>query len=286
MNGLIAIKNRSKSGFNLIELSIVITIVGFLLYITVRMTSGKAEEEKLAVTQERLNRIEQAITVYYQTFGFLPCPAAPSINHDNMNFALEQPSPKTHAGGNRVDDTDVSCGNVDTSGGSDPAAYIGIVPTRNLRLSNDYTYDGYGRRITYAVSRYCVAADNWSAANTYKCADSYPSPITTSGGTLEIADSSGTTWMTDANSKAAYVIVSHGKNGTGAFKYSGKILGDSSLSPAEGNNSKLNETDGTSTAASVLYSDMPISDGNINNAYYDDIVRFRTPLQIDYDATN
>jgi prepilin-type N-terminal cleavage/methylation domain-containing protein len=78
----------------------------------------------------------------------------------------------------------------------------GMVPTKTLGLSDDYAFDGWGRRIMYAVDMRFTAA---SAFTTIPATDSTPR--------MTVNDSSGNAKTTTA----AYVLLSMGPNGHGAL---------------------------------------------------------------------
>lgn len=84
----------------------------------------------------------------------------------------------------------------------------GMVPIHDLMLSDDYAYDGWERKFTYRIATGMGNATDW-ADSLYK-------------GDLRIIDINGNE-RTDIdrpapnNIGAAYVIVSHGPNGTGAW---------------------------------------------------------------------
>ncbi|MDE3016029.1 MAG: type II secretion system protein [Pseudomonadota bacterium] len=91
----------------------------------------------------------------------------------------------------------------------------GMVPTKTLRLPDDYAIDGWGRRIMYAVDARFTAGSAFIANPTV---DGPPPPCTApctpnAATRMTVNDASGNPKTT----AAAYVLLSFGPNGHGAF---------------------------------------------------------------------
>jgi len=274
MNKELVTQNRRKRGFSLLELTIVLTIVGILLYATVAVGLTQIEIAKVKATQDKLDKINNAITLFLKTNGYLPCPAA-----TNGNGTVSETGGST---------TCAATGILRDAGSN---VWIGVLPSRALNLSDDYMYDSWGNRITYVVSKYCVASTNWNTAypstNTHACAQTGPPPIGTNGNTITIRDTGGTPWP----NLVAYVAISHGKNGYGAWNRAGtKVTGTATVTDyvLEKTNGNLTTAGAATctTACSTSYNDATFNDGTILPAYFDDIVRWRTALQLNYDANH
>ncbi len=86
----------------------------------------------------------------------------------------------------------------------------GVVPVRTLGLPDDYMFDGYGRRIGYMVD--IRATDKTTCRNMQ---------TTKTLGSIQIMDSSAATSPYDL---VMWSLISHGKNGHGAFPMQGSSI--------------------------------------------------------------
>jgi prepilin-type N-terminal cleavage/methylation domain-containing protein len=115
-----------SSGFSLLEIAIVMTIIGVLLGSGILALTGILNDARYKTTQKQLDRIADAVAVYTQRNYFVPCPAPqPAGNVTPTGVAA------------------VACAN---------AGATGIVPYATLGLTLEQIRDGYGNYITYAVS--------------------------------------------------------------------------------------------------------------------------------------
>ncbi len=82
----------------------------------------------------------------------------------------------------------------------------GAVPTKTLQIADDFAYDAWGRRITYYIAPPCSDVESF--------VDSSMCP-SLSGITVNSAAN------TPITTSAAFVLVSHGQNGFGAWSHNG-----------------------------------------------------------------
>ena len=94
----------------------------------------------------------------------------------------------------------------DSGGGAGTAAVEGMVPTKALRLPDDYAFDGWGRRIMYALDKRFTAASAFTTI-----------PATDTTARITINDASGHPKTT----RAGYALISFGPNGHGAYPRNG-----------------------------------------------------------------
>lgn len=171
---------QSCRGFTLIELAIVMAIAGLMLVGAVRLLGGQLDHSRIKATRERLLGAEDALIAYYATNTRLPCPADGALSAADADYGRAQP------------ETSGPCAGL--------AAANQVLPWRTLGLQEDQSYDAWQRRLGYHVS----------------------DPLTTAGaaalGDLSVRDGAssvpGTSELTPA---AAFVVVSHGENGLGAW---------------------------------------------------------------------
>jgi prepilin-type N-terminal cleavage/methylation domain-containing protein len=226
---------NQQKGFTLVEMAIVLMIVGLLLGGILVPLSAQMEQRNISDTQKALSEIKEAIIGYALANGQLPCPADPSIATGLTNAGISR----------------ATCTTAANSTGVLPWATLGVSET-----------DAWGNRYTYRVtSDFADAIGN----STYGGCTPSPIPALASFGLCSVgnlnvlsAASGGTTIA--ANVPA--IIISHGKNGAGAYTPNGIQL-------AVGSNADEQEN----------------SDGSTNNNYvshtststFDDLVVWISP---------
>ncbi len=248
----------SKHGFTLIELAIVLAILGLLLGGGSMLLQPLLDNNKRNETKARLKLIEDALTLYAATNYDLPCPSNPALGSGSGQ------------NGNEANPAAV-CNATMASGG---------VPWRILGLSEADVVDGWGRRISYAVTGNLAV----TAGGPLNCPvlgfGATPPGITQ--GVLENRGANNAGIAPAAlgaagPAKAAYVLVSHGENGAGGYLPSGARTASATASTTELANIKAV---GAGAAATVIfyYEKLATDTGAIKG--FDDIVRSRTSGQI------
>jgi prepilin-type N-terminal cleavage/methylation domain-containing protein len=198
------LNDGSTSGFTLLEMAIVLILVSLLLLMSVRFLDVILRDREERYTETKLTVLQHAINEYRRTFDRLPCPADLTQDSGAMYFGVEAYS--------TVDELDCVSGTPGANH-SDGATAVGMVPTRTLQLPDEYAFDGWGRRILYAVD--LRLAERYSNGEAFG-----RNPITTTPEyitvTSPIASGGGV-----RTSDAAYVLLSFGANGHGAFSRAG-----------------------------------------------------------------
>ncbi len=278
---------KKRQGFTLIELSIVLVVVGIMLYAGIAIGAIQVEAAKLKQTKDKINKIDRALQLYLETNNSLPCPSDGELSGDDNNYGK----------GVKTDNaavSDATCANVtgiDVSAVT--VAYMGVVPTRDLDLPDDFMVDGWGNKISYAVSRYCVDKENWSdndQSSRFKCttgADGNADYYYDVGGSLSVLDNTGHTSRT---AQAVYVVLSHGKNGLGGYTNEGaRIMSAAESSQYDLDNAGLTTADGTSgDATNIVFRDDLILDydgATAEDVYFDDVVSWKTGPQMWFEKT-
>lgn len=251
--GSFTIFNIREDGFSLVELSAIIAIAATLAigYISWTMPATQNDAIKTLSTYQRMQTLSHAIENFVAVNQKLPCPANPTLNsqmHQNSNSSTAN-----------LYDFDDEALTIDDTGIRCPVS-IGAIPTRALGLPSDYMFDGWNRKFLYHV-----APDLCS--NTICNTRSYKAGITTATGGLTVT---GDTVLAD--NTAAFVLLSYGTNGKGAYLPSGSSIPSDNVSDDEADNNDNNYT---------------LNNGN--NSYikrdissdFDDIVLFRTQQQIE-----
>jgi len=202
--------NRQRTGFTLIELAIVLTIIGILLAAFLQCYSVWIEQYRYNVTKQRLKNIRTALTHYVTSHERLPCPGSPWGAKEQTNSKDGKPGDTDECApaaspipGIKIFDIDPIHRAMDHSN----EIWIGIIPTSDLRLDGEQGLDGWNNEFTYAVSRRLTFP---------KSMRGNPSPL----GIISIVDEHGRNAL-DEPDTGRYVIISHGPSGAGAWTSQG-----------------------------------------------------------------
>ncbi|MBY0430507.1 MAG: hypothetical protein K2Q10_04865 [Rhodospirillales bacterium] len=214
-------------------MAIVLVIVGLILNLGIATVSSVTENRKMVETKQALDAIEDALVVFAvsnEANNRLPCPAAGNIQPGAANYGVEQ----------RAGTCTITDGRA-------------IVPWITLGLDERYSRDGWGRRISYIPSAALVA----DAALRRGTAPIYPV-----ANIQVLSASAGGTTLTSA---AAYVLISHGRNGAGGYSVAGTLVAGAGLTSA-------NETQNSDGQSPFVQRDSNSTAAN----YFDDIFRWRS----------
>jgi len=249
------LRGKRAQGFTLIEMAIVLVVIGLvfsggLLAVAPVLQSSKGNE-----TNAKLDRLEQALTLYVIRYGCLPCPADGNIATGTLNAGTAHGAAYYSSGCTTACNT----------------ATQGIVPWATLGLQEEDGKDGFGERIDYAVASALVVTNGMVRTP----------PSTYPAGDLDVAvseatDATAIATRTRVTTAAAYVLISHGIDRSLGWN----AAGQQNVDPNSGTDQTAN-SDGE-----PFVQDVP----NRNNGtvtYFDDIVRFRTaPIIIQLCGTN
>jgi len=218
--------SQKNSGFTIIELSIVFVVLSFIGSVGLSFMASKAEVERERTTIERMEYVMRAIDDYAYKFGRVPCPANGALTLAVLNFG-------------KAEITGSACTSEtynDTNSGLLNNVVAGVVPVEGLGIPSIYMMDGWNRRITYVVDEDFIEANDIATAPAANAnimiydkveddsakvninrhiTDSYG--VDTDGG----GPSDGGVDDFEGAGGAVVLIISHGKNGQGAWIYKG-----------------------------------------------------------------
>ena len=229
--GTVRPRNHHPSGFTLIELAIVLTILSLTVGGALAVTAAKLENGRYKQTLSKLQFILQAVDDYVDekasdTRGHIPCPADPQAAFTASTFGFG-----SYSGS--------ACNASNIVGGTD-GAEAGAVPVVTLNIPHGYTLDGWNRRITYVMDEdLCCSEANYDGAT----------------GSITVENASGTDYTTTA----AVVVFSHGPNLFGSWPARGGSAGQYSKTdggPDEDENADLNDSLFVQTLLSGSYDDV------------------------------
>jgi prepilin-type N-terminal cleavage/methylation domain-containing protein len=215
---------KYKSGFSLIELAIGLLIVGLITAPMLTEYAAWKNSQISNFTKGNAFTVKNALMKFALNNGCYPVPATPGIASSNAAFGVEAIARTTCA------DITASLAAMPVCAGDDivvcktactapsatcpagtPFILIGDVPFATLGLPKQYMVDGLGRKFTYAVSANLAdntAFNDGAGAVTVRDLNNQGPPMAT-GGPVTIAH---------------YAIVSHGRDGVGAFTLGGGTL--------------------------------------------------------------
>ncbi len=182
--------HNDNKGLTLIETAVVLVIGGLLMTMLFSTMNVYLKNKKLNETKAKIALIDDQIQKYLRQNASLPCVARPAAAPETAEFGVE---------------FNANCNGMPPATGivTTGEVRIGSVPTRSLNLPDSYSFDGWGNRFIYAVTR-VQATDNFEEGN----------------GRIDVVDSGGNS-VVDPTGTADYVIYSAGPNGLGAYNRRG-----------------------------------------------------------------
>jgi type II secretory pathway pseudopilin PulG len=210
---------RRQSGFSLIELAVVFTIVVLLIGSALVTLSGMQENKSQEETFKRLNAAAENVIAFAIVNHRLPCPTMPAAGFTGVEAFSAGSS---------------------SAGGTCNTYYNGYLPALTMGgFANvdaaGYALDAYGNRIRYAVTNQVdtttctgtgpyMAAAHFTTKNTLKTNGVGCKPATTEldvwtgfdaciAGALSTAMSCGTSARLAPTQTIAFIVFSTGKNG-------------------------------------------------------------------------
>ena len=224
--------SSSSRGFTLIEMAIVLLILGVVLGMVLNVTSGMRDAQNRQLVQTKLTSLDTALANFVAQNKRLPCPANGTIASGAANAGIESPFPAT--------------------GVCNPVAQTyGVIPWVTLGLTEDDATDPWFGRMTYRVDpalsqiapllmdmSNCDPSSTGAVGAGGTCKAPIP-PCTGNtnctspnnfllGKGLDVWDgvNGAAGWAVRQNNRAAgtgaaYVIISHGPTGAGAYNKNG-----------------------------------------------------------------
>jgi len=259
----------SQRGFTLIELAFTVTIIGLLIGGGLFAIGPIIDKTNVTKTNNNMDQVENALELFAIRFSRLPCPADGSLPAGSLNYGLEQP-----AGG----------GSPCTIGSA-----AAVIPWRTLGIDESYSLDGWNNRLTYNVAQPNVlglpgttTALTTGAPLTHTGATGYPT-----GPFMTVMDANSGAAVTppppppptNTYDQAAYVLVSHGKSGWYAYG-KGATQPRAALFSGGAKSCNSNPAGCSIAVNSYVTGTAKGAYPPASNAYFDDIVRWRSPAFI------
>jgi prepilin-type N-terminal cleavage/methylation domain-containing protein len=213
---------RIGHGFTLVEILVVVVVLGLIMAMSAVLLRSVSATQKRSITSTRLASIDAALVQFVMQQRRLPCPADGTLSASAGGDELRLPS-------------GICTGN----------QAKGVVPWKTLGLSATDATDGWNRRITYRVDKdmskddalnlsWCdpagtggLAAGVCNATCTSNTLGTCtpPSAYLSNKG-INVKNLAGVDVMLPTGTPptgAAYVLVSHGESGGGAYLDTGLV---------------------------------------------------------------
>lgn len=238
---------KSQSGFSLVELAIVMTIIGLLIYPLLQTYKKYNDQEKIDDTTIAMNNVSSAIGQYYIENGAYPCPADRHAAFGTLAFGVADCTTVKNLSPNTCSPGQGMC----NAAGIAKPVYTGGIPFKTLGIPYTAMIDGYKNLLSYSVSsdytdKYTTVPDKRVGSITYKTETKDPT--------------TGTVSSTLPENAPFYVLVSYGEDGAGSFNLQGQQLACNAFHK-DGENCDLNAT----------FLDRSLMRSYANNSeYYDD----------------
>jgi prepilin-type N-terminal cleavage/methylation domain-containing protein len=126
---------KGQQGITLVEVALAVAIIGILMAGALMVHERAQSQRQLQTTYDNRDMIVQALSIYIESAGRLPCPADPAATDDAAGWERGAPA-----------------GNPMAAGICDAKTREGIVPYMTLGLPRKTAMDGWGYFYTYAVS--------------------------------------------------------------------------------------------------------------------------------------
>lgn len=127
-------EKATQQGFTLVETALGLLVLGLFMGAVMSFMPFRNDEFAINVTKERQKRVAVAMSDYANKYGYLPCPS--QVWDDLNRIGL--------TGNEWRDESSASPQNCPQQ--------VGIIPFRNLGLSMQDAYDGFGNLMSYTVT--------------------------------------------------------------------------------------------------------------------------------------
>lgn len=239
-------KPRDLRAFSLLELSISIAIISIILGGAAVVLTKKIEDSQATENAERMDEIATAIISFQERTGYLPCPASLTVVPGNASFGRE-----VNSGDCTYTSAPAGTSRIETSGGSGVYMVRGALPVYDLQLPATYAEDVYGNRYTYSVMQLLAESATYSAG----------------AGAIVVKNRQGNNIITDG----AFIVVSHGKEGEGAYR------AKTGAQKAACGSTTL---DSDNCDADVTFVEGILNDQVTGASYYSDTIRWRSKTSL------
>lgn len=237
------------------EMAVVLVFAGLIAVLGMKYVGGGAGNSKCyQETQQKLQRVRDALNRYAQSNDRFPRPALRTVGSDSPLFGKEVPV------------ADIGKLDKASDGGSPPAySLFGALPFSTITISRDDAVDCWGNKLTYVVTEELTVEKDMDGDNPFQ---------------HEVKGAFGV--KTDATKpeffldEAGFAVISHGADELGAVK---ENYQDLSATPAKKwctlDAALWGKTENCEVSNNILIS-RPLNDGkNATADFFDDVIVYR-----------
>lgn len=150
-----------KKSFSIIELTVVLTVAGFISTISIICTQAILKNITIKKNQQKINLVQNALQNYFNIYGRLPMPARYDLYRNSEDYGKE-PISVPHSWSAKTDyyaskfvfDRNTNENKEEIYKTSiDTAIYYGIIPFKDLKITEEDAIDIYGNYIEYYVPK-------------------------------------------------------------------------------------------------------------------------------------
>ncbi len=193
-------KDSKQLGFTLIEIAIVMVLIGLILAPTISIYHNYIVDKDWKETEDKLNLVVNEIGGFRSVYSRYPCPAsatAPPGTTLAPGYGLENCA--VNPVGTCIDGICTYASNIPGR-----VVVIGAIPFKTLNLQEFETYDAYGIRFRYAVTRDLTSSATFDMNN----------------GGIGVVDKNGASIIAPPDT-GHFVVLSHGVNKIGGYSRPG-----------------------------------------------------------------
>lgn len=261
-----------NAGFTLVEMSMVLIIMSVVIGGGFSFATGHMERKKRELTEQRMDIIERALLDFRSSQNRMPCPADGSVNPDNAIYGIEAENLGSCTGGS-PEANFTGARHVTKPGNPVTSVVGGTIPVVTLGLPKEIGLDGWGNKFSYHVD---ARATEQSAFSDYTIANS---------NCFSLIVDDERTWTADADRNylsfhAVYVLMSHGKDGHGAFSVGGPRQNAAVTNQYQLQNANFDSAGAETTYNNLFHLISNREDPDDSKENYDDIVRFKNRVQL------
>lgn len=214
-------KNNQK-GFTLIEIAVSLIILGLLITPAISAYNLYQKNLKIDQTVRAVDQTSRALEGFLGAYGRYPCPAPRDAVPGDVEYGFESRDTVTGDCLHSASATPVAgviavasdpASPVSVADPADNLVVIGSVPFKTLNIQEEEIYDGYGTKLTYAMTELLADPDDYAP--------------NLGGISIDKFDDGGGAAVSAIvpDHSAHYVVVSHGEEQIGGFTGAGVRTG-------------------------------------------------------------